>query len=149
MDLNNFATNVELSEEGVWCPVDAVTEIRVARYGNRKFQRLLQKLSAPYKVQMERQMMKDDVAEAVFIEALATAILVDWRGMTENGEPLPYSKENAIAVLSNPKLKDFRDLVVSLSQDAEMFRDEEVSEAKEKSQSGTDGKSSGDSTKSS
>lgn len=149
MDLNSFATNVELSEEGVWCPVDAVTEIRVARYGNRKFQRLLQKLSAPYKVQMERQMMKDEVAESVFIEALATAILVDWRGMTQNGEPLDYTVGNAIAVLSNPKLKDFRDLVVSLSQDAEMFRDEEVAEAKEKSGSGSGGNSNGESTKSS
>ncbi|WP_303763824.1 hypothetical protein [Sphingobium yanoikuyae] len=31
---------------------------------------------------------------------LAEHILIDWKGLTENGKPLPFSKEKAIAILT-------------------------------------------------
>lgn len=40
-------------------------------------------------------------------ELLGELILVDWQGVTlENGEDLPYSEKDAIAILSNPEHQD-------------------------------------------
>lgn len=149
MDLNTFKTDVKKSDEGVWCPVDTTTDIKIARYGNRTFQRALKRVMKPHKVMIDRGTLDDDMADKLLVEAMAEGILIDWRGMTENGAPLEYTKSEAIKVLLNKELRDFRELVVSLSQDMQLFRDEEIEEAEKKSQSSSDGSASGESAKTS
>lgn len=149
MDLNTFKTNAEKSDEGVWCPVDASTDIKIARYGNRTFQRALKRVMKPHKVMIDRGTLDDDTADALLVEAMAEGILIDWRGMTQAGEPLEYTKSAAIKVLLDKNLRDFRELVVSLSQDMQLFRDEEIEEAEKKSQSLSDGNANGENEKTS
>jgi len=149
MDLNVFETDANKSNDGVWCPVDTETEVKIARYGNKNFQRSLQREMAPYKRIINTGAMKDDVADKIMCTALAEGILVDWRGMKYGGEDLPYSIEAAVEILMNPKLRDFRQLVVELSQEMELFREEEVAESEGKSQAGSSGSQTGETENSS
>lgn len=149
MDLDIFETNEEKSNEGVWCPIDAVTDIKIARYGNRIFQRALKRVMKPHKVMIDRGTLDDDTADKLLVEALAEGILIDWRGMTRKGAPLEYSRSAAVDVLTDKRLRDFREMVVMLSQDMQLFRDEEIDEAEKKPVSSSDGNASGESAKTS
>lgn len=132
MDLTLFQTDADRSVDGVWCPVDDDTKIKVARLGNKRYQRVLQREMTPYKRLIDKGTVSDDVADKILVTAMAEAILLDWEGMTKHGEPFPYSKQNAVDLLLDPNLKDFRDFVTELSQDIELFRQEEIQEAVEK-----------------
>lgn len=149
MDLELFRTDEKKSDEGVWCPVDAKTEVKIARYGNRTFQRALKREMKPYKRLIDRDALDDDTADKVLVAAIAEGILVDWRGMTKAGVELPYSRAAAEEILMDKTLRDFRGLVIELSQDMQMFRDEEIEDNEGKSQSSSDGNVSGESERTS
>lgn len=42
----------------------------------------------------------------IYQRAFAQTCLVDWDGITEGGEPLPYSAESAFKILSNPRYQE-------------------------------------------
>jgi hypothetical protein len=58
---------------------------------------------------------------------MADSILLDWRGVEEAGQVLPYSKENAMRILL--EYKDLRDQVTEIANEMESFRAEEHQEA--------------------
>jgi len=133
MDLSSFESNVEASEDGVWNDLSEDSRIKVARYGNKKFNKLLQAKMSPYKRLIDQNRLDDDISEKILNEAIVGGILLDWEGLTYQGEPLSYSRENAMMVLSDKRLKDFRDYIVTIAQDAELFRAEQIDETVEKS----------------
>jgi hypothetical protein len=128
VDLNLFETDAAKSKDGVWCPIDNVTDIRIARYGNPKFRSYLEREMKPYKRLIDKGALKEETADKILAGAIASTILVDWRNMELNGAPLPYSQESALKILLDPKLRDFRDIVVELSQDMQLFKEQEVQE---------------------
>lgn len=131
MDLSTFETDQDAAEEGVWCDVGD-SRLKVARYGNKKFQRYLQRLVAPYKQIMQKGQMPEETSEKLMIQALSKHVLLGWENLTVDGESVEYSTANAIEILSNERFKDFREIVVSMSQEADLFRKEEVEEVVEK-----------------
>lgn len=44
-------------------------------------------------------------------EAMAEALLLDWENLTSGGKTVPYSRERAVELLSNPDYRDFRSAV--------------------------------------
>lgn len=144
MDLKNMRTDIDKAERGVWYPVDSETKILVARYGNKAFQEELKRLTAPYKLAIQKNQLDTDTKERLSIEAIAKHILLGWEGMKTNGTPLPYSIEAAIEILSDPTLNEFRELVLEVSTDAELYRAEAVDDMVGKSQSSTAGHSNGE-----
>lgn len=63
----------------------------------------------------------DDVFTEITREAVAETILVDWEGITREGVPVPYSKEEALSALR--QMKDFYELVVGTANSIEHFRE--------------------------
>lgn len=55
-------------------------------------------------------------ATRVQCEMLAEAVILDWDGLTENGEPLPFTRERAVAMLTNPDMMPFADAVTYAAQ---------------------------------
>ena len=51
------------------------------------------------------------VAERVTGGALAEAVLLDWENVTIQGDMIPYSKEKALELLTDPQWQIFRDAV--------------------------------------
>ncbi len=132
MDLSDFKTDVTASEDGVWIDIDSDASVKVARANNKKFRKRLQQLTAPYKRLIEQDKISDDKLDELLVIALAECVLLDWRGLSVNGENIEYSRENAIKILSDPAYVDFRDYIVSLSQDADVFREKEIEAITEK-----------------
>jgi hypothetical protein len=54
-------------------------------------------------------------------ELFAEHILVDWKGLTEKGQPLAYSKAKALEYLSNPRMR-LLDWVKQWANDEAIFQ---------------------------
>jgi len=149
MELNKLKTSEQKSVNGVWVSIDDDTDLLIGRYGNRKFQKALNAAMAPYKQAINRGTLSDAKSDQIMVDALVEGILLGWKGITLNGEELPYSKEAATKLLLDKSMRDFRELVVELSQDAQAYRDEEVAENEGKSEPSSNGTPSGESEKTS
>lgn len=130
MDLGKFRSNLDLESEGVWVELGEDARIKVARMNNPRHASALRRLTKPYRRQIEAGTLNEDIAYRVIGEAMAEGILLDWQGLTENGEPLKYSPKAARDLLTNPQLRDFRAQIEAAANDAEQFRLEEIETAK-------------------
>ena len=106
-----FRTDKTLEKEGIVLDYGDF-KIKVARAGgsNAAFQKALTSKIRPYKRQIDAGTIPDDVAEKLFLDVYAESVVLGWEGVTdENGNPLPFSKENAVKLFSDlPDL--FRDV---------------------------------------
>jgi hypothetical protein len=126
VDLNTLKTDTNLAEEGVWVDIDPTTRLKVARYGNAKFRNKLRALMKPYERMIDNNTMDDGKADELLIVAVVDSVLLDWEGLERDGEALPYSKDTAKEILLDPALRDFREIVFSVSNELELFREKKV-----------------------
>lgn len=119
-ELNSLKTDAEREVEGVWHPLPGEGEIKVARHGNDRFNKLLRQLAKKHKLTLEAE---DDlsfkVSEDLMIEVYAHTVLLDWRNITIDGTPTDYTPEIGMQAL---RVKDFRERVEQLARDAESYR---------------------------
>lgn len=128
MDLNTFKTDADLEAEGAWIDIGEGASVKIARYQNPKHKRVLDRLNRPHRATLNAgRRLPDDVAEKILIDSFVEAVLLDWRGLTIDGQPFHYSKENALKVLTD--MRDFRDLVANHALQAENFRRESTETA--------------------
>lgn len=123
---DKFGTDKDLEREGVWVDMSGGASIKVARIGNPEYKRMFQKITTPYKQQLRTNNMDEDIAEELLIKAMASTILLDWKGIYEGDEEMKYSIENAEKVLRD--LPDFRVFVTEVSSEMELFRQGEQEE---------------------
>lgn len=137
MDIyKQFSTDKELEEEGVWHDIGEGAKVKVARWGNKKFQARMRARTKGRQREIQLKTLPESQSEAILTQCIAEAILVDWEGFEASGKKLPYSVEAAVKVMT--ELKDFRDIVVSLSEDAEVFRVEQAEETEKNLSSSSD-----------
>lgn len=131
MDLfKTFKTDKSKEQDGVWFPLDEQSKLRIARLNNPRYQAAIQKKGNRYKLSAKVKAIPEDVWEGLMNEVIAETILVDWDGITDHGEPLPYSVENATRMLS--EYPDFRNtIVLAIAGEMDNFK-EELDEGTEK-----------------
>lgn len=128
MDIKKqYGTSEKLENEGVWVPMGDGCQVKIARAGNKENRELIKRLVAPHKVALRNNRLPEDTLDTLTIEAMATTILLDWKGMEEDGKPVPYTKENAVRLLTD--YKDFRDQVSASSTEMALFQAEEAAAA--------------------
>jgi len=118
--VKQFAVNEERAEQGVWIPIGEDARLKVARANNPNFRRVFRKLITPYTAAIRSNSLPDDVDDQIMIRAIAETILVDWQGITENGEPIPYSVEKARKYLQH---EPFRELVMNFARDLSLYKE--------------------------
>lgn len=121
-----FATDESLEENGVWVTMDEKSAIKVARINNKNFKAEAAKLKNGGAAVAAK--YTKEIPDDVLIQLIAKTILLDWRGIALKGEELPYSRENAVMVMT--QYKDFMTLVVELANERETFRQAEIEEGK-------------------
>jgi hypothetical protein len=94
---------------------------------NHHHEKTLKKLRKPYSGYNKA--LTDEQERRIFIESLAEAVLLDWRGIREGDTEVVYSKEEAMRLLGLDEARDFRDFVVAVSADLNTFRAERIEEA--------------------
>jgi hypothetical protein len=99
-----YATNKKLeAEKGIVLDYPGFS-ITIARAGgsNKKFNKTMLELVRPYRRQQEQGLLDEELANELLIKAYAEAVILGWEGIDdENGEPLEYSKEACIKLLSD------------------------------------------------
>lgn len=121
-------------EEGVWATYLGGSAFKLRRPGAAYRQRLVEL----YRESGGTGDNKDDTSVEAGLKALdiyrraaAEHLLVDWKGVSENGVEVPYSQERAYAILSNPRYMDFHDFVENFVNNRENYRaktDQEVAD---------------------
>ena len=107
----DFAVNEALSQDGVWVPYNGDVEFLIARAGNKNYRKVAQAL---YKKNERLLDSKTDAAgeklTEIVVESMAKGILLNWRGNVQfQGEPLPYSLDNARKLLAHERFRDWID----------------------------------------
>lgn len=137
MDLNKFRTSKELEVKGVDVPVSEDCTLRIARMNNTAYKTYFNELIEPYRMQIRTGTMSEEIADAILIKSVAKTILLGWEGLKLDGRDIPYSFDNAVKALT--EYKDFRDMVVSIAQDMDLFREKEMSDSAKNSEPTSDG----------
>lgn len=124
--LNKYKTDKRAEVEGVWVEIDNGVSFRIARLNNDKAREMRRTLEKPYR---NFQTIPDSKSEEIFRKIVANAVLLDWKGMTdEAGVPISYSPEAVERIL-----KEYPDLlndVVMLSAARETFQAESIEAVK-------------------
>lgn len=141
MKPQDLRRNSTLCEEGIWRdyetgevlpePEPGRFCLRIAYSQNPKARDLRAALLLTRRGDLVR--AKDDPERSAAIhreidsEVLATAILVDWAGLeTDDGEPLPYTREKALQYMREPDFFLLRDFVRDISGLDGAYREEAV-----------------------
>lgn len=126
----HFGTDESLELEGVEIEVEEGLFLRIARMGNKRYHEALRKKCERYRYQTRKTTIPDDVYQTLKKEAMGEHILLGWRGdnVTDDGKPITYSPENAVAMLK--KYKDFCMVVEVLASNQENFKKHYEEEAR-------------------
>jgi hypothetical protein len=121
MDLKkDFGTNKELEENGAWIDMGDGTQLKIARAGNKKAMDYSRQVSKPFQTQIRFGKFTEEGFTKLAIEVAAQCILLDWKNLQEDGEDVPYSKENAIRMLTD--YPDFRNFVSASAEDIKNYQ---------------------------
>ena len=142
-----YATDTTKENEGVWSQdLGGGLRLKIARLKNPHFRKLYQKLTKPYERQIRNKTLDDAVENSILAQCLAKTVLLGWENFVLDGVALEYTEPNALKVLSDITLTDFRALVVDLASDAELFRQEHLEDAEKNLSPGSNGTLSGENT---
>jgi len=122
-----FGTDQNKEKEGVWQDMGDGLKMRIARIGNPNYQKRFQALSKPHRRALRRGTLSDEIAEQLLIKCLAETIVLDWEGVEENGETIPYSVDNAIRILTD--YPDLRNYVNDIANEMEGYKEDADEEA--------------------
>lgn len=127
MDIfNSFATDAKVEVEGRWVPLSKDAKVLVARSGNQRFVELMRKTLKQNSVNLDDKSKENqELIEKLVLDVTAETVLLGWEGLTFKGEPLPYSRENAIKLLA---VKDFRTKVQELADQGSAYLLRELEE---------------------
>ena len=135
-DLAKLRTDKDKSENGVWMNVDpeGVVQLKLARIKNPKFMNFMRdrmlsgKAGKGASKKIAQLMGESAVDEATIVEGIAKFVLLDWKGILEDGKEIPYSQETAERVLADEQYQEFLEIVVEMASDNEAFRAKAIGE---------------------
>lgn len=123
-----FKTDESIEQAGVILEYGKTADgrpirIRVARAGgsNLKFAKLLEKKTKPFRRQIQNETLDNALGDELLIQVFAEAVVLGWENVQdENGNDLPFTKENCIKVLTD--LPDLFADIREQSSKAVLFR---------------------------
>lgn len=130
MDLSQRKTDVKRASDGVWISdIPGWGDLRIKVRGAssvvfRDAYARLQRDVPPSERNADRT-LSTERADRLLGEILAEAGLVDWDNVSMAGEPLPYSKEAARELLTDPAHAEFRGLVNAYVERVGVIREDE------------------------
>lgn len=97
--------------------------VRVARWNNPAHRAAKQKAYEPFLDEYKLGKATETTATEAETEAIADAILIDWRGVTEEDQTteIPHSRAKAIETLLDKQLYEFRYFVIEAATTSRNF----------------------------
>lgn len=124
----SYGTNLQTESDGHWFPLALIegVEVKVARAGNPEYKKVLKRLYKPYTKQLRRgKDVASEVEDRIQLDLLIDTLLKDWKGMPgDDGQDVPFSKDAAKELLSDPVFKELKDEIIGFSEEFEAYQDE-------------------------
>lgn len=129
MDLKSLTRDRGEVNAGIWIKdIPNLDDIELKVRGLTSDEALLFKAekerSAPRSDRLKDGNLKPEASFRIFSQMLAEVILIDWKGIEENGKPLKYSKEKARQIFADKNFLPFHDAVVWAAQVVDFGYDE-------------------------
>ena len=117
MKLKEIKIDAAKADQGAWVgdiPEMGDLRLKVRGSGNADYRRRMQRLVDALPRQFKAGGRVDpDKMDQITTTCLLDDVLLDWEGIEDDaGNPLPFSKEQARAMIEDPDLRRFRDAVV-------------------------------------
>lgn len=126
MELANIRVNPKAIEQGAWVKdIPGLGDIALKVRGTRNadYERRTSELVSALSQQERRD---PEVQAEIARRLLVETVLIDWRGMTENGKPVAYDRALAEKLLTEPEYRDFADGVAWAAAMVGRIGEEEV-----------------------
>ena len=139
MDIRKlFGVNKAKESEGAWCPIGGGIEVRVKRAGqsNNEFAAEQMKMLKPFSKQIAMNTMDMDVLRQINAKLFAKHIIVDWRGVSIDGEAIPFSPAKFLEFAI--EMPDFFSDVFAAATELQNFQDDEDADLEKKPATSTD-----------
>ena len=120
LDITKAFRVTDEAVSGRWFDLGEEARVKIAKAGNERHEHVLKRLRRPYR---NLRTIPDDIIEKITIRATAETILLDWKGIVEDGKPIQCTLEKRIEYLT--KYPDFLETVARIASDHRNFQDEE------------------------
>lgn len=141
-DLDLIRTDPVKVTDGVEVPYRRGSKLILAKYNNPaaenfrmmetlKHSELFSKVTEGTATQEDMKRV-GEITQEIENKAIAYHILKGWVGITRAKQPLEFTSELALDILSDPENADFKEDVINLSRDTGNYRPEEKAKAKVK-----------------
>ena len=134
MELKDFKTDKDKEKNGVWEDLGDGCSVLVARYGNQAMVNAYRKYPRVLRQRLESGQVDDDKSSTIMAKVMADTILLDWKGLKEDGKEVAYSKEECVRVLI--EYPDVRTMIFEIANEAQLYHDESVDKTIKNSKSG-------------
>lgn len=126
MELKSLRTDPKKSIEGSWIDYIHGTRLLIARYDNKLMQtykngRILEN-GKLFNNMSENREEALRVSDQIDVECLASYVLLDWEGFSEDGEPIEYTPELGAKILADEYYTEFRSFVTRAALNTENYR---------------------------
>lgn len=105
MELKSFATDESKKKEGVWVEFEGA-RFKIRSTDSPQYRRAVDKAAkrrSPTKVRKDIETQVE-----IGIEGVVDGLLLGWEGITDDGQPVEFTREKALAVVTEvPTLRDF------------------------------------------
>ncbi len=123
LDITKVYRVTDEATSGKWFDVGDGARLKIAKVGNERHESVLKRLRRPFK---NMRTIPEDTQTELSTKALSEAVLLDWEGVDENGEPVECTPDKRYRYLMD--FPDFRELVVGIALNVHNFTDEETDE---------------------
>ena len=128
---SQFAVNTQKETDGVPVVFDANTDgtvptIYLARQGgsNKKYAKAVEAAYRPVRRKLELKTLTNEEADPILKRLFAFNIIVGWDNVQdENNTLIPFTAENALALISDPRMQDLFAHLDAVSKDSALFRE--------------------------
>ncbi len=113
-------------DEGAWQSYGGA-KFKVAHTSKPAFQRVLARLQAPFRKDIEKNRMDPEEMRNIIATAISEALLTDWSDVFDaDKQPVPFSKAVAKQLLMNDE--GFREWIQEVGADLSSHRTDEIKE---------------------
>lgn len=118
-----YGYNKKNAQDGMWVSLDEENgvSIKVAKIGTVVYLNTVQKHARKYQALARVNRLTAEQTLEINAKTLADCILLDWKGVMEDGVLIEYSPANAYRILK--EYDEFRNLVELHASDPELFQD--------------------------
>lgn len=117
-DINDFRLDDDAVQNGVWIDFGGDASMKIAPFDNPSFEEAFRKAGKPYADLGKKP--NEDEQEEIMCRTMSQFIVLDWKGVFDGDNELPYSTDAAYRLLK--ELPRIRAKIITEAQKLENFK---------------------------